>query len=60
MMGPIHRTFTQVVVTCPCGMIPLGLAAHDDSQAAWKFASEHVSLNPTKCRPQMTKVEVTL
>jgi len=44
-----------VVVTCGCGFLPLDKAMHRTAQAAWQAAADHVSLNPTKCRPNMSR-----
>ena len=40
-----------VVVTCPCGLLPLN--THATSQKAWDFAATHVALNPRLCKPSM-------
>lgn len=46
---------SYVVLTCSCGMLPLDKATHRNSASAWQAAAAHVTLNPTKCRPQMTR-----
>ena len=49
-----------VVVTCDCGLYPLGEAMHPTSAAAWQAAARHVALNPGKCHPAMTRHYVPL
>ena len=49
--GPLY--VRVVVVSCSCGMFPLDKAMHRNSQEAWQAAADHVSLNPSLCRPSM-------
>jgi len=41
-------------------MLPLDQAQHRTSQDAWNAAAKHVALNPSLCKPQMTRVDVPL
>lgn len=48
-----------IVVTCRCGTLPLGSAAHRTSIAAWQAAADHVALTARPsgpvCTPQMAR-----
>lgn len=50
---PVGIQARVAIVTCSCGFYPLDKAMHLTSAAAWRAAADHVSLNPSLCRPQM-------
>lgn len=56
----MNAVVDQVLVACPCGLIPLADSHQPDSRAAWEYLAAHVALNPTKCRPTMQRVSVPL
>jgi hypothetical protein len=45
-----------IVVTCRCGTLPLGSAAHRTSIAAWQAAADHVALTARPSGPVCTPV----